>query len=96
MIRRGERGCLVLGRHAVGGGLATAAGRERDLFEHSFVVRLRGAGGGVVARRIVTATGPWSVRFRYRARHQPGTLEAVALSAKDGSLDCLVQVRVRL
>jgi hypothetical protein len=26
---------------------------------------------------------------------QTGTLEAVALSAKDGTLDCLVQVRVR-
>ena len=39
----------------------------------------------------------WSTRFRYpRRRRQTGTLEAVALSAKDGSLDCLTQVRVRL
>jgi hypothetical protein len=96
VIRRGERGCLVLGLHRVGAGLVTAVGRERDLFEHSFVVRLRGSGGGVVARRIVTATGRWSVRFRYTARRQAGTLEAVAFSAKDGSLDCLVQARVRL
>ena len=29
------------------------------------------------------------------AARQTGTLEAVALSAKDGTLDCLVQVRVR-
>ena len=42
-------------------------------------------------------TRRWSSRFRYPpTRRQPGTLEAVALSAKDGTLDCLAQVRVRL
>ena len=45
----------------------------------------------------------WDLRRVRRAhvdavsrRAPAGTLEAVALSAKDGSLDCLVQVRVRL
>jgi hypothetical protein len=39
----------------------------------------------------------WSVSFDYPpARRQDGTLEAVALSAKDGTLDCIVQVRVRM
>ena len=38
----------------------------------------------------------WSTNFGYRSvARQTGTLEAVALSAKDGTLDCLVQVRVR-
>jgi hypothetical protein len=45
----------------------------------------------------MTARGAWSTRVRYRVgRRQAGTLEAVAESAKDGSLDCLVQVRVVL
>jgi hypothetical protein len=55
------------------------------------------ASGRVLARRVMTARGAWSTRVRYRVgRRQAGTLEAVAESAKDGSLDCLVQVRVVL
>jgi hypothetical protein len=45
----------------------------------------------------MTARGAWSARVSYRVgTAQTGTLEAVAGSAKDGSLACLVQVRVGL
>jgi Immunoglobulin-like domain of bacterial spore germination len=97
-IRRGRSGCLTLGRGAVGPERVVARGRERDLFEHTLVVRLRRRDGHVQAQRAVTAFGGrWHARFRYRpVAPQGGTLEAVALSAKDGTLDCLVQVRVGL
>jgi hypothetical protein len=74
-----------------------AAGLERDLFEHGLVLRLRRAGGRVHAQRAATAAaGRWRTHFRFpRTARQTGTLEAVAESAKDGTLDCLVQVRVR-
>jgi Immunoglobulin-like domain of bacterial spore germination len=97
-IRRAPDGCLSLRRFAVGPRRVTAAGRERNLFEHSLAVRLRRTGGRIHAERGETAARRrWSTRFRYpAAARQTGTLEAVALSAKDGTLDCLVQVRVRL
>jgi hypothetical protein len=97
-VRAAPDRCLTLTRAAVGARAVTAAGGERDLFEHSLVVRLRGANGRVLAARAETAArGRWSSRFRYPSvRRQAGTLEAAAHSAKDGSLDCLVQVRVRV
>jgi hypothetical protein len=96
-VVRGRDGCLSLRSFAVGRRSVRAAGRERDLFEHSLLVRLRRAGGRVYSQRPATAASHrWSTRFRYpRTRRQTGTLEAVALSAKDGTLDCLTQVRVR-
>ena len=96
-IRRAPDGCLSLRRFAVGPRRVTAAGRERNLFEHSLVVRLRRPGGRIHDQRGETAAQRhWSTRFRYPASaRKTGTLEAVALSAKDGTLDCLVQVRVR-
>jgi hypothetical protein len=96
-IRRAPDRCLTLRSVTVGKRRVQAAGRERDLFEHSLAVVLRGANGRIVKQRPKTAAaGRWSVDFRYPARpRQAGTLEAVALSAKDGTLDCLVQVRVR-
>jgi hypothetical protein len=96
VARFGRSGCLTLTSFSVRPTVVTAAGRERDLFEHSFVLRLRGARGGLVRQKPVTADGPWSERMTYSAPRQRGTLEAVALSAKDGSLDCLVQVPVTL
>jgi hypothetical protein len=95
-VFRGRNGCLTLERWSVHGGVARASGRERFLFEHSFVLRLRNARGVIVAQKPVTATGRWSASVRHRMPRQPGTLEVVALSAKDGSLDCLVQARVVL
>ena len=96
-ITRGRGGCLTLGSHTVTRTRVTASGRERDLFEHSLVVRLRRAGGRIHRQRGETAVARrWSTDFGYRrVARQTGTLEAVALSAKDGTLDCLVQVRVR-
>jgi hypothetical protein len=96
-IRRGRGGCLTLGSHTVTATKVTASGRERNLFEHSLVVRLRRAGGGIHRQKAATAAQrKWSTSFTYqRTRRRTGTLEAVALSAKDGTLDCLVQVRVR-
>jgi hypothetical protein len=97
-ITRGRGGCLTLGSHTVTRTRVMAAGRERDLFEHSFVVRLRRTGGRVHRQRAETAVARrWSTDFGYRrVRRQTGTLEAVALSAKDGTLDCLAQVGVRV
>jgi Immunoglobulin-like domain of bacterial spore germination len=97
-IRRAPDRCLTLERFAVAPRRVSASGRERNLFEHSLVVRLRGADGSVVAERPTTsAEGRWSSSFAYRVgRPQQGTLEAAAESAKDGALDCLVQVRVTL
>ena len=73
-------------------------GTELNLFEGSFLLRVRNARGGIVGRKIVTARGAWHRTVTYTGvpRGQAGTLEAVALSANDGSLACLVQVRVRL
>jgi hypothetical protein len=96
-IRRAPDRCLSLRRFSIGPRSVSASGRERNLFEHSLVVRLRRAGGRVHRERAATAAARrWSTRFRYpRTRRRTGTLEAVALSAKDGTLDCLTQVRVR-
>jgi hypothetical protein len=96
-VLRGRDGCLTLATSSAGAGSARASGRERFLFEHSLVLRIRDGRGVVVAERPVTAAaGRWSGSVRYRVPRQVGTLEGVALSAKDGSLDCLVQRRVLL
>jgi hypothetical protein len=97
-IRRADDGCLSLTSFDVGARRTVARGREQDLFEHSFVVRLRRANGRLLAQRPGTApNGRWRLRLRHRRpAAQDGTLEVVALSAKDGTLDCIVQVRVRL
>ncbi len=96
-IRTGRRDCLRLTRVSPDGRGFRVRGVERDLFEASFVLRVRDATGRVVGRRVMTARGGWSARVAYRvSRVGTGTLEAVAGSARDGSLACLVQVRVGL
>ena len=97
-ITRGRGGCLTLGEHAVGRRRLTASGRERDLFEHSFAVVLRRRDGRIHKLRGITAFDRrWSTTFRFpQITRQTGTLEAVATSAKDGTLDCLVHTRVRM
>jgi hypothetical protein len=97
-IRRGARGCLTLERSRVSSSSVSASGREQGIFEDQFQVLLRGPRGGVAARRHVTAVnGAWSAHLSYRtSRREAATLEAVAFSAKDGALSCLVQVRVTL
>jgi Immunoglobulin-like domain of bacterial spore germination len=96
LVGRGR--CLTLERVSASPGRIAAAGRERGLFEHQFAVLVRDRAGRVLGRRHVTAArGRWSasVAFHHVAR-QLGTLEAAAASAKDGSLACLVQERVRI
>lgn len=97
-IRTGVRNCLRLRSVRPAGNGFRVLGKELNLFEGSFLLRVRDATGRVVGRRIGTARGSWDLRVSYSGVRtaQPGTLEAVAESARDGSLACLVQVRVRL
>jgi hypothetical protein len=97
-ITRGRGRCLTLGDHQVTSRRVTASGRERDLFEHSLAVVLRRRDGRIHKLRGITAFDRrWSTSFRYpQVARQTGTLEAVSTSAKDGTLDCLVQTRVRM
>lgn len=92
-------GCLAIRSWSSGRGSVRAAGIGRQLFESSFVLILRDARGRAVGTRVVTvpASGRWTRTVRHRASSAgPGTLEAVAHSARDGALVCLAQVRVRL
>lgn len=98
-ITRGSGGCLTLGAHSITRKKVTVSGRERNLFEHMFLVRLRRHGGRIHRQRAVSAgqNRRWTTSFTYRhAKRQTGTLEAVDFSAKDGAVVCLVQIRVRL
>jgi hypothetical protein len=92
------RGCLKIETFSVDSGSASASGKERRLFEHSFGLGLRNSRGGRVRMVGVTAAGgDWSRTFSYSVgARQPGTLEAAEFSAKDGALSCIAQVRVRL
>jgi hypothetical protein len=94
--RFGRPGCLTFRSVVTGPRAIRVTGRESQLFEHSFVLRVRGPLGGIVRERVMTATGPWSATLAVGGPRRPGTVEAVAGSAKDGSLDCLVQVPVTL
>jgi hypothetical protein len=88
-------------------GYQALRGPERlaiDLYESTPpepAAEIRRAPGGCLSlrrfeRAATAARRRWSTSFRYpRTRRRTGTLEAVALSAKDGTLDCLTQVRVR-
>jgi len=96
-IRTGRLNCLKLTSVSPDGHGFRVRGVEQDLFEGSFVLRVRDASGRVVGSRTMTARGAWSARVAYVVvRAGMGTVEAVAASAKDGSLACLVQVRVGL
>lgn len=96
-IRTGRLNCLRLTSIAPHGRGFRVRGVETDLFEGSFVLRVRDASGRVAGSRVVTARGAFNLRVAYRVtRAGTGTLEGVAASAKDGSLACLVQVRVWL
>ena len=96
--RFGRRACLSVDVDSSQPGRLVVSGTVRRLFEATFVVRIRRADGRVIKRRIVTMQpGPWTQSIGYRVGSaQAGTVEAVALSAKDGSLDCLAQRRVEL
>jgi hypothetical protein len=89
---------LTLRRISPGAGVLVARGTEHGIFENQFQVVVRGANGRVLGRKTgVHGPGAWTARVRYSAAHQQtGTLEAVAFSAKDGSIDCLAQTRMTL
>jgi hypothetical protein len=93
-----QDGCLTIDSFSVGPGTASASGEEHGIFEHMFQVTLRNRAGRVVRTVGVSSVGgAWSRSFSYTVGdRQAGTLEAVDLSEKDGSLFCLAQVRVRL
>lgn len=97
-IRTAPDGCLALSSWHVRSGSVSLTGTEHDIFEHQFQIVVRGAGGGVLGRRIgFHGAGGWSARIAYHvAQRQAGTLEAVAFSARDGALECIAQVRVTL
>jgi hypothetical protein len=92
------RGCLEIEAFSVDPGSASAEGKERRLFEHSFTLTLRNRRGVHVRRVPVTSFArSWDETFSYSVgARQPGTLEAVSFSAKDGAVDCIAQVRVTL
>jgi hypothetical protein len=107
-----DDGCLRLTRWRPGNGLARLAGRElTPIFEHNVVLSVRDAQGRRVGLRAVTATegtfkpdfsgyltpGRWSGTVSYTVPEpRRGMLEAWSASARDGALDCLVQVPVML
>jgi hypothetical protein len=94
-----QGGCLTIDDRTVGRGTAHAEGTEEGVFENMFALVLRGAGGRGVTSVGVTSTpaGNWSRTVSYTVgSRQPGTLEVVDFSAKDGSLVCIAQVRVTL
>lgn len=99
-VLRAPDGCLALENWSVSPGRIRASGSAAFLFENSFQLIVRDARGRRVGDRIVTVARPdgsWRRRVRYEVdRPTRGTLEAVAMSARDGALDCLAQTRVGL
>lgn len=97
-IPRGEGGCIRLMSHADTGGTISVSGTARNLFENTFLLRVRDRRGRVVGQTIVTTAGmAWTETVSYAVPvSQPGTLEGFAASARDGSVDCLAQIRVPL
>jgi hypothetical protein len=97
-VRYGRPGCLTLDTVSVRAGAVRVTGGERDVFEHSFALRLRTPSGAIAGTQpVAAAAGRWAATVRHRLRRpRTGTVEAVELSAKDGSLSCLVERRVRL
>jgi DNA-binding beta-propeller fold protein YncE len=79
-------------------GAVVAAGSEHDISKHKFLVVVRDGAGEVLGQRSVEAgAARWTTEVGYQTpAPQMGTLEAVAFSAKDGAVTCLVQVAVSL
>jgi Immunoglobulin-like domain of bacterial spore germination len=91
-----KSGCLSLRSWHTAKGAVSVSGKERGVFENMFGVVVRGEHGQVLGRKTLHGRS-WSTTVRYHATHrQAGTLEAVDLSAKDGALTCIAQVRVTL
>jgi hypothetical protein len=79
------------------GSTVSVSGHEHGIFENQFQVIVRGAHGAVLGRKTVHGPGKWAAKVQYHvAVSQPGTVEAVSFSAKDGALECLAQKPVQL
>ncbi len=96
-----DDGCLRLTAWSGRDGRARARGLElRRLFEGGLVVSARGAGAGgstLAERPLIAAGGRWAgATPRIPGLPRRAMLEAWTASAKDGSLECLVQVPVRV
>ena len=93
-----QGGCLGISTFTEAPGQIAANGTENDVFEHMFTTAVRSKKGTVLSRRATTATaGHWHRVIPYSLSEvQPGTLEAVDFSERDGSLVCISQVRVTL
>ena len=91
-------GFVLTSRSVAPAGVVNVSGSEHGVFENQFQVVVRGANGAVLSRKTgVRGPGTWSVHVRYHASHaQTGTVEAVALSPKDGAVECLTQASVML
>jgi hypothetical protein len=88
----GPGGCLSLSRIVASPGRVTVGGREKQVFEHSFVVQLRDAAGHVLdTRPVVSRRGRFSQTLKTGGAVGGGFVEAFAESAKDGSLACLAR-----
>jgi hypothetical protein len=99
--RPGRAGsCLSIAQHADSGGTIHASGTAHGIFENQFTLAVRNAAGRVIGHRTVAygTTAPrWASTVSYSvSADQPGTLEAVALSPRDGALTCLAQIGVPL
>jgi hypothetical protein len=92
--------CLSIASHADSGGTIQASGTAHGIFENQFTLAVRNAAGRVVGHRTVAfgGTAPtWTSTVSYTVNaNQPGTLEAFDLSARDGALTCLAQIRIPL
>jgi hypothetical protein len=91
-------GFVLTSRSVAPAGVVNVSGSEHGVFENQFQVLVRGANGAVLGRKAnVFGPGKWTVHVPYRASMaQKGTVEAVALSPKDGALECLTQAPVML
>jgi hypothetical protein len=88
---------LTLSGWSANGSSVVVGGREHGIFENQVQVVVRGEKGAVLGRKTVRGPGRWRTRVRYHvASSQPGWVEAVALSPKDGSLACIAELGINL
>jgi hypothetical protein len=88
---------LTLSGWSANGSTVVTGGHEHGIFENQFQVIVRGDKGAVLGRKSVRGPGRWRTRVHYHvAFSQPGMVEAVALSPKDGSLACIAELGINL
>jgi hypothetical protein len=88
---------LTISGWGADGSTVKVTGHEHGIFENQFQVIVRGENGSVLGRKTVTGPGAWATVVHYHVTSkQPGTVEAVTFSAKDGALECLAQRGIEL